>query len=50
MFDTFCSVVTNKIQNPYNFEKDLLNQAKLMECIRISNREKRLVFLSDLND
>ena len=50
MFDTFCSVVTNKTQNPYDFEKDLLNQAKLMECIRISNREKRLVFLSDLND
>ena len=50
MFDTFCSVVTNEIQNPYNFEKDLSHQAKLMESIRISNREKRLVFLSDLND
>ena len=50
MFDTFCSVVTNEIQNPYDFEKDLSDQAKLMESIRISNREKRLVFLSDLND
>ena len=50
MFDTFCSVVTNEIQNPYDFEKDLSHQAKLMESIRISNREKRLVFLSDLND
>ena len=42
MFDTFCSVVTNEIH--------LSDQAKLMESIRISNREKRLVFLSDLND
>ena len=50
MFDTFCSVVTNKTQNPYDFEKDLLNQAKLMESIRISNKEKKLVFLSDLKD
>ena len=50
MFDTFCSVVTNKIQNPYDFEKDLLNQAKLMESIRISSKEKKLVFLSDLKD
>ena len=50
MFDTFCSVVTNEIQNPYDFEKDISDQAKLMESIRISNREKRLVFLSDLND
>jgi len=50
MFDTFCSVVTNKTQNPYDFEKDLLDQAKLMESIRISNEEKRLVSLSDLKD
>ena len=50
MFDTFCSVVTKKTQNPYGFEKDLLNQAKLMESIRISNKEKKLVFLSDLKD
>ena len=50
MFDTFCSVITNKTQNPYDFEKDLLNQAKLMESIRISNKEKKLVFLSDLKD
>ena len=50
MFDAFCSVITNKTQSPYDFEKDLLEQAKLMESVRISNREKRLVFLSDLKD
>ncbi len=50
MFDIFCSVITNKIENPYDFEKDLLNQAKLMESIRISSKDKKLVFLSDLKD
>ena len=48
MFDIFCNVISKKIQNPYCFEDDLLAQAKLMESIRISSREKRLVILSEL--
>ena len=34
--------------NPYDFENDLLEQAKLMESIRISSHEKRLVSLSEI--
>ncbi len=49
MFDTFCNVITNNTKNPYDFENDLLEQAKLMESIRISSREKRLVFISEIN-
>jgi len=41
MFDIFCNVITNNIKNPYNFENDLLEQAKLMESIRISSHEKK---------
>ena len=48
MFDIFCNVITNNIKNPYDFENDLLEQAKLMESIRISSREKRLVLLSEI--
>ena len=48
MFDTFCNVITKKIENPYDFEKDLLDQAKLMEAIRVSNEEKKLINLSDI--
>ena len=48
MFDVFCNVITNNTQNPYNFENDLLEQAKLMTSIRISSHEKRLVLLSEI--
>ena len=48
MFDIFCNVITNNIKNPYDFENDLLEQAKLMESIRISSHEKRLVPLSEI--
>ena len=48
MFDIFCNVITKNIQNPYDFENDLLEQAKLMESIRVSSHEKRLVSLSEL--
>jgi hypothetical protein len=47
MCDIFCNVITKKIINPYNFEKDLLNQAKLMEAVRISDQENRIVLLSE---
>ena len=50
MFESFCNTIENNITNPYNFEEDLLNQAKLMESIRISNKEKRIVYLSEFNN
>ena len=50
MFESFCNTIENNMMNPYNFEEDLLNQAKLMESIRISNKEKRIVYLSEFNN
>ena len=32
----------------YNFEEDLLNQAKVMEANRLSNKENRVVNLSEI--
>ena len=49
MCDIFCNVVTEKITNPFDFEQDLLNQARLMESIRISQQEHRVVLLSEFD-
>ncbi len=49
MCDTFCQVITNDITNPYDFEKDLFNQAKLLEAIRVSAQENRVVLLSEFD-
>ena len=49
MCDIFCNVITKKITNPFDFEQDLLNQARLMESIRISQQENRVVLLSEFD-
>ena len=49
MCDIFCNVITKNIPNPYDFEKDLLDQARLMESIRISEQQNRVVLLSEFN-
>ena len=49
MCDIFCNVITKKIINPYDFEKDLLNQARLMDAVRVSEMEERVVLLSEIN-
>ena len=49
MCDIFCDVITKKIINPYDFEKDLLNQARLMDAVRVSEMEERVVLLSEIN-
>ena len=49
MFEEFCNVISNKKENSFNFETDLLEQAKVMEAVRISSNEKREVFLSEFN-
>ena len=33
----------------FNYEIDILNQAKFMEAVRISNNEDRAVLLSEIN-
>ena len=32
----------------FDFEKDIINQAKIMEAARISNKEKRTVKISEI--
>ncbi|RZD41858.1 MAG: dehydrogenase, partial [Thaumarchaeota archaeon] len=39
--------IKNK-KNQINFEKDIINQAKVMEAARISNKEKRSVKISEI--
>jgi len=48
MLDVFSKAIAGEITEPFNFEKDLIEQAKLMEAIRISASEKRLVYLSEV--
>ena len=48
MFESFCNTIENNMTNPYNFEEDLLNQAKVMEAHRLSNKENRFVNLSEI--
>ena len=48
MIDTFCAELQgNKIAG-YNFEDDLLNQARTMEALRISHKERRIVELCEV--
>ncbi len=49
MFDTFSKAINKEIEEPFNFEDDLIEQAKLMEAIRFSATEKRLVYLSEIS-
>lgn len=49
MVDAFCSEITNQKKAPFNFEQELLDQARVMDALRTSNRSKRPVFLSDMD-
>lgn len=48
MIDTFCTELQNPLSSPYNFEDDLLCQARVMQAARISNREKRFVRIKEV--
>jgi len=43
MIESFSDEITKSNSEKFNFEEDLLNQAKIMEACRISNDEKRYV-------
>ena len=45
MINSFCMEVTGERKSPFNFEQDLLNQAKVMEAHRISaaNHKEKLL-------
>ena len=49
MIDTFCMEITDKKKAPFNFEKELLNQAKVMEAHRLSNLSHKEKYLDDIN-
>jgi predicted dehydrogenase len=49
MINAFCSELQgNKIVD-YNFEDDLLKQARTMEALRISHKERRIVNICEIN-
>jgi hypothetical protein len=49
MINNFCLEISNQKKSLFNFEKDLENQAKVMEAHRISSQKKKMVFLDEIN-
>ena len=48
MIDTFCMEIIGKKNSSFNFEQELLNQAKVMEAHRESAQTEKIVWLSQL--
>ena len=48
MINSFCDELQNTQSSRYNFENDLLNQARVMEAARISNNKKRYVRIDEV--
>jgi predicted dehydrogenase len=48
MLEKFCNVILKKNSSDFSFEEELLSQAKVMESIRRSSKEKRLVYLDEI--
>jgi len=48
MVDSFCNEIHKPKSSQYDFEKDLLNQARVMEACRLSNNEKRYVEIQEI--
>jgi predicted dehydrogenase len=49
MIDAFCMEIAGKKKSPFNFEKELLDQAKVMEAHRLSNLIHKEKFLEDID-
>lgn len=49
MIDTFCMEITGKKKSSFNFEKELLNQAKVMEAHRLSNSTHKEKYLDEID-
>jgi len=49
MIDDFCLEISNQKKSLFNFEKDLENQAKVMEAHRMSSQKKKTIFLDEMN-
>ena len=48
MIDSFSKEIQGKSKSNFNFEKDLLEQARVIEAARKSNREKRRINISEI--
>ena len=48
MIDTFCSELKGNKVARFNFEEDLINQARTMEALRVSHKEKRIVDINEI--
>ena len=48
MIDAFCMEINGNNELSFNFEKELLNQAKVMEAHRLSNSTHKEVWLSEI--
>lgn len=48
MIDSFCREISGDLQSGFNFEDDLITQAKAMDAARISHKENRIVNLSEI--
>ena len=49
LIDSFCLEIQGEQKMQYNFEEDLLNQAKVLEAHRISNNKRRFITLDEIN-
>ena len=49
MIDIFCMEITGSEKAPFNFEEELLNQAKVMEAHRLSNLSHKEKHLDDIS-
>mgnify|MGYP003343160776 CR=1 FL=1 len=48
MIDSFSKEIANLEKAGFNFEQDLLYQARLMEALRLADKSKKRIFLSDI--
>lgn len=48
MVDGFCREILQSQTSLFNFEEDLLNQAKVMEAARLSSSAKRVVEILEI--
>ena len=48
MIDSFCSQVSGESTFGFNFEEDLMNQAKIMDAARMSHKENHSITVSEI--
>ena len=48
ILDTFCMEISGKKKTQFNFENELMNQAKVMHAHRDSAAKKKVIYLSEL--